>query len=115
MDPINTEGTIAPFMAPCHGLPLLAGSIIKLISSLAYVDDAKRLREKTVDEFFDIVQGYCDLLANLSLVIKMGHNVWSTVTRHNLPDDTPVPEFNSIAWSYNAQGPIKGNIAVVII
>ena len=121
MDPINPEGTIAPFTSPRHGFPLLAGGITKLVSSLAYVDDAKRFvavlkSEKTVDEFFEIVQGYCDLLADLSLVIKMGRNVRKcTVTLYNIPEDKIVPEFTSIAWSYDAQGPIKGNIAVVVM
>jgi hypothetical protein len=42
MDPVNPMGTIAPFESPRHGFPLIAGGILKPISSLAYVDDAKR-------------------------------------------------------------------------
>ena len=80
MDPIHHQGTIAPFTSPRHGFPLLAGGIIKPIASLAYVDDAKRYvampqSETAISHFFDVVQGYCDLLADLSLVIKMGQNV----------------------------------------
>ena len=121
MDPINPTGTIAPFTSPRHGFPLIAGGIHKLVSSLAYVDDAKRFvsvskDEATVEEFFEIVQGYCNLLADLSLVIKMGRNVRKcTVYLYNIPEDTPIPEFTSIAWSYDAQGPVKGVIAVVVV
>jgi hypothetical protein len=42
MDPINPKGAIAPFHLPRHGLPLIAGGILRPISSLTYVDDAKR-------------------------------------------------------------------------
>jgi hypothetical protein len=42
MDPINPEGTIMPFYSPRHGFPLIAGEVLKPISSMAYVDDAKR-------------------------------------------------------------------------
>jgi len=41
MDPINPIGSIVPFQSPRHGFPLIAGGILKPISSLAYVDDAK--------------------------------------------------------------------------
>jgi hypothetical protein len=80
IDPVNPMGTIAPFESPRHGFPLVAGGILKPISSLAYVDDAKHYishskNEHTVTEFFSLVQGYCNLLADLSLVIKMGRNV----------------------------------------
>jgi len=80
MDPINPIGSIAPFQSPRHGFPLIAGDILKPISSLAYVDDAKQYVAVpkdafSISEFFDIVQGYYDLLADLSLVIKMGRNV----------------------------------------
>jgi hypothetical protein len=80
MDPINSIGSIAPFQSPRHGFPLIAGGILKPISSLAYVDDTKQYGAVpkdvfSISEFFDIVQGYCDLLADLSLVIKMGRNV----------------------------------------
>ena len=44
MDPIDHKGTIAPFTSPRHAFPLFGGGILKPISSLAYVDDAKRLR-----------------------------------------------------------------------
>ena len=108
-----------PFSSPRHGFPLISGGIHKSVSSLAYVDDAKRFvcvlkSEKTVEEFFDIVQGYCNLLADLSLVIKMGRNVKKcTIYLYNIPEEVAIPEFTSIAWSYDAQGPIKGTIKVV--
>ena len=80
MDPVNPSGTIAPFTAPRHGFPLLAGGVSKPVASLAYVDDATRFVAMpkalpSLEDFFTTVQGYCDLLAELSLVIKMGRNV----------------------------------------
>jgi hypothetical protein len=80
MDPINPTRTIAPFTLSRHGFPLIADGILKPISSLAYVDDAKRFivmpkSTHSSDEFFATVQGFCDLLADLSLVIKMERNV----------------------------------------
>ena len=63
-----------------------------------------------------MVQGYCDLLADLSLVIKIGRNVRKcTVYLYNIPEDVEVPEFNSIAWSFDAHGPVKGTIRTVIM
>jgi hypothetical protein len=121
MDPINPVGTIAPFEFPRHGFPLIAGGIHKYISSLAYVDDAKRFVALlksiyTLEEFFNHVQGYCDLLADLSLVLKMGRNVNKcTVYLYNIPESAAVPTFTSIAWSYDNQGPVKGNIATVVM
>jgi hypothetical protein len=60
MDPINPEGTIAPFHSPRHGYPLIAGGILRPVSSLAYVDDATRFvsmrkTEHTLEEFFTAV------------------------------------------------------------
>ena len=80
MDPINPAGTIAPFTSPRHGFPLIAEGIVKPVASLAYVDDATRYVAMakalhSLEEFFATVQGYCDLLGDLSLVIKMGRNV----------------------------------------
>jgi len=80
MDPIDPQGTIAPFRSPRHGFPLIAGGIIKPIASMAYVDDAIRLTallkaSHSPEEFFTKVQGYCDLMADMSLVVKMGRNV----------------------------------------
>ena len=80
MDPINPHGTIAPFETPRHSFPLIAGGLTKNIASLAYVDNAKRyialLKSKhSLEEFFKIIQGYCNLLADLSLGIKMGRNI----------------------------------------
>jgi hypothetical protein len=77
MDPINPTGTIASFTSPRHGFPLIADGIFQPVSSLAYVNDAKRFlaipkQNQACEEFFSIVQGYCDLLADLLLVIKMG-------------------------------------------
>jgi hypothetical protein len=92
MDPVNQERTIAPFTSPRHGFPLIAGGILKPVSSIAYVDVAKRYvavpkNIHTLSEFFSIVQGYCDLLANLSLVIKMGRNVRKcTIYLYNIPE-----------------------------
>jgi hypothetical protein len=62
MDPINLEDSIAPFQSPRNGFPLIAGGILKPISSLAYVDDAKRYvalskSSYCVSEFLDVVQG----------------------------------------------------------
>jgi hypothetical protein len=119
MDPINPVGTIARFTSPRHGYPLIHGNIYKSISSLAYVDDAKRFIAMpktlhTCEEFFTVVQGYCDLFADLSLVIKMGRNVKKcTLYLYNIPHDTIIPTFTSTAWSYDAQGPAQGSITVV--
>ena len=71
MDPINPEGQIAPFQSPRHGYPLIAGGIVKNIASIAYVDDATRYvalpkASYTLEQFYAHVQGYCDLLADLS-------------------------------------------------
>jgi len=121
MDPINSEGTIAPFHLPRHGYPLIAGGILKPVSSLAYVDDATRFVAlpkglHTIEEFFVKVQGYCDLLADLSLVIKMGRNVNKcTILLYNIPEDADIPEFTSIAWSYDARGPVKGSIKTIVM
>jgi len=121
MDPINPTGTIAPFTSPRHGFPLIAGGILKPVASLAYVDDAKRYvamakTTHSLPEFFRTVQGYCDLLADLSLVIKMGRNVRKcTIYLYNIPDNAIIPTFHSIAWSYDSQGPVKGTIATVVM
>jgi len=121
MDPINPQGTITPFQLPRHAFPLIVGGIIKSISSLAYVDEAKRYvavskDTHSLDEFFNIVQGYCNLLADLSLVIKMGCNVKKcTIYCCNIPEDCNIPELESIAWSYDSKGPVKGSIATVAV
>ena len=102
MDPTVQPGTIAPFEAPRHCLPLIAGSVVKSVASLAYVDDAKRYvalskRLHSIEEFFTIVQGYCNLLADLSLVIKMDRNDRkSTVFLYNIPENAVVPEFTIV-------------------
>jgi len=121
MDPLNPEGSITPFHIPRHGYPLMAGGITKHISSLAYVDDALRIVSLlktlyTLPEFFNTVQGYCDLLAELSLVIKMGRNVKKcTIYLYNIPVDTEIPQFTSIAWSHDTKGPVNGVIATVVV
>jgi hypothetical protein len=75
-----------------------------------------RKTEHTLDEFFKAVQGYCDLLADLSLLIKMGRNVSKcTIFLYNIPENATVPEFTSIAWSYDAQGPVKGAIKTIVM
>jgi len=113
MDPINPDGSIAPFQSARHGFPLIAGNILKPITSLAYVDDAKRYvalpkASCSLKEFFDVVQGYCDLLADLSLVIKMGRNFRKcTIYLYNIPENCNIPIFTSITWSYDSQGPVK--------
>jgi hypothetical protein len=57
----------------------------------------------TLPDFFKVVQGYCDLPADLSLVIKMGCNVKKcTIFLYNMPEHAIIPEFSSIAWSYDA-------------
>lgn len=67
-------------------------------------------------KFFSLVQGYCYLLAVLSLVIKMGRNVKKcTIYLYNIPDNVEVPEFYSIAWSYDSHGPLKGSIKTVMM
>jgi hypothetical protein len=121
MDPINPSNVIAPFESPRHDFPLLTGGILKPIAWLAYVDDAKGYvaiskSTNTVSEFFTVVQGYCNFLADLSLVIEMGRNVRKcTIYLYNIPEDCLIPKFTSIAWSHDAQGPVKGSIAVVTI
>jgi len=91
------------------------------IALLVYVDDAKRYvavdkNEMDISQFFELVQGYCDLLADLSLVLKMARNVAKcTITLYNIPEQVCVPKFTSIAWSYDAQGPVKGIINVLIL
>jgi hypothetical protein len=102
MDPVNPAGSIAPLESPQHGFPLIAGGILKPISSLAYVDDAKCYMamlksEHNITEFFSVIQGYCDLLADLSLVIKMERNVKKcTIYLYNIPENVTIPEFPSI-------------------
>jgi hypothetical protein len=71
-DHIHPQGTIAPFESPRHGFPLVANGVLKLVASIAYVDDATRFvamlkSQHSIHEFFTVVQGYCDLLADLSL------------------------------------------------
>jgi hypothetical protein len=121
MDPINPEGSIAPFHLPRHGYPLIAGGVVKYIASSAYVDDATRYValpkiSYTLQQFFDRVQGYCNLLADLSLVIKMGRNVNKCLIHlYNIPENAEVLKFTSIAWSFDAQGPVKGLIQTVVM
>jgi hypothetical protein len=85
------------------------------------VDDAKRYvtmpkSETAISHLFETVQGYCDLLADLSLVIKMGCNVKKcTMYLYNIPDEAIIPEFISIAWAYDAHGPAKGSIVTVAV
>jgi hypothetical protein len=46
----------------------------------------------------------------------MGRNVNKcTVYLYNIPESAAVPTFTSIAWSYDNQGPVKGNIATVVM
>jgi len=112
---------MVPFTSPQHGFPLIAGGILQPISSLAYVDDAKhyivvpkQTHTHTCEEFFNIVQGYCHLLANLSLVIKMGQNVKKcTLYSYNIPLNVAIPDFTSMAWSFDPQGPAKGIISII--
>ncbi len=112
----DNTGTITPFESPRHAFPLTAEGTTKHVSSLAYVDDATRFvaAPKSIfnaGEFFAIVQGYCNLLADLSLVIKMGRNVKKClICLYNIPENVEIPEFHSIAWSYDSQGPIKGRL-----
>jgi hypothetical protein len=61
MDPVNPLGEITPISSPKHGYPLIAGGVLHHVSSLAYVDDAKRFiaipkHSHTCAEFFNIVQ-----------------------------------------------------------
>jgi hypothetical protein len=32
---------------------------------------------------------------------------------YNISQETPIPEFTSTAWSFDAQGPMKGSISIV--
>jgi hypothetical protein len=104
MDPVNPCGTIVPFSSPRHAFPLVAGGILMPILSLAYVDDLKQFialpkQLHTCDEFFNIVQGYCDFLADLSLVIKMGRDVkkMDIMLVLHIPQNILIPEFTSMA------------------
>ena len=61
MDPVDPNGNIAPLTSPRHDFPLIAGGTLKPISSMAYVDDAKRFTampksEHSCNEFFNMVQ-----------------------------------------------------------
>ena len=120
MDPQNNQGDITDFDYPRHGYPLQANGSVLYVASLAYVDDANRYvavkkSDMDVEEFFQLVQNYCDLLADLSLVIKMGRNVSKcTIILYNIPLG-PNPTFTSTAWSYDEGGPVTGNIKTVIV
>ena len=120
MDPVNQEGTIAPFTPPRRGFSLIAGGIMKPVSFMAYVDYAKcyvamSKNINTLSEFFSIVQGYCDLLADLSLVLRWEEMLGNAPFIFIIFQKDVIPEFTSIAWSYDAQGPVKGKIAVVVM
>jgi hypothetical protein len=46
----------------------------------------------------------------------MGKNVRKcTVFLYKIPEDAFIPEFTSVAWSYDSQGPVKGSIKVVVM
>ncbi len=113
MDPVNPNGTIAPYSSP--------NDVSKPVSSSAYVDDARRIialaiHLHTCQESFEKVQGYCNLLADLSLVIKMGRNVNKcALWLYNIPQNVSIPKFTSTAWSYDAQGPTIRIIATTVI
>jgi hypothetical protein len=49
MDPVNPMGTIAPFESPRHGFSLVAGGILKPISSLTYMMQSVMLRFQKVN------------------------------------------------------------------
>ncbi len=121
MDPINVTGSIASFTLPRHSFPLIVDGILKPILSLTYVDDAKRFiampkSTHSCDELFTTVQGYYDLLVDLSLVIKMGRKLKNCIIYlYNIPQDVIIPTFTSTAWLYDVQGPVNGSIAVVIM
>jgi hypothetical protein len=75
MDLIMPGGTIVQFTLPHHGFPFIANRVTKVVALQADVDNATQIvavskSQKSVYIFFDIVQGYCDLLADSSLVIK---------------------------------------------
>ena len=121
MAPLDNNGKITSFNEPRHGFPLTAGGIVRSISSLVCVDDANRYiaihkSDITVEAFFTLVQTYCDLLADLSLVIKMGRNVKKSIVRlYNIPEGIEVSEFTSIAWSYKHSMPTTGIIPTIIV
>jgi hypothetical protein len=44
----------------------------------------------------------------------MGRNVKKcTINLYNIPQGTPIPTLHSTAWSFDSQGPTKGNIEAV--
>jgi hypothetical protein len=46
----------------------------------------------------------------------MGQNVNKcTLHLYNIPHDIEVPTFTSIAWSYDAEGPVQGIIHTVVM
>jgi hypothetical protein len=48
--------------------------------------------ETSISHFFDVEQGYWDLLAGLTLVIKMGCNIKKfTIYLYNIPEDVLTP------------------------
>ena len=119
MDPLDNNGEMSTFTEPRHGFPLTAGGITKSISSLAYIDDANRYiaipkKDIEVTNFFKLVQAYCDLMADLSLAIKMGRKIKKCIIRlYNIPEGVHVPEFTSMAWSYEYDGPTTGILTTV--
>jgi hypothetical protein len=46
----------------------------------------------------------------------MGRNVRKCTTYlYNIPENVEIPEFSSIAWSYDSRGPVKGVITTVVM
>jgi len=88
------------------------------IQTVAYVDDsnkyvAAKISESTSTDFFKQIKKICERAAMFSLVFKIGRNAKKcAVTTYNTMEGTPgTPnEIESIAWSYNSNGPIKSKI-----
>ena len=103
------------------GYRLDINGIIHLIKNLGYVDDttiylvAKKL-DISLDEFVKLVQAILDTAADFSLVFKVGRNPKKcSVTLYNIEENKNIPDFQSIAWSFENRGPLKAFIKPVIV
>ncbi len=68
-----------------------------------------------IDKFFQLIQKYCDLLADLSLVIKVGQNVTKCkIIVYNIPLGSNLT-ITSNVWSYDEGGPVTGNIITIVV
>ena len=108
-------------------LPIIKGyelnidGIIHVIKNMGYVDDttiylmAKKLDISTED-FLKLVQAILDAAADFSLVFKVGRNPKKcTVTLYNIENNVIIPDFHSIAWSFENRGPLKAIIKPQVV